>query len=390
MTAKQVDKELADLQARGIKNASVVTRYGGVYSVSTKKRVGSGAWGMEVLETNGMEIGVQSIDNILPGKAKRLHTGCTVGSDPEFFFKRDGEVVPSTEVIDNEEDGVTRDGFQGELNPRADSCREIAGRRIASAIVAAEKMAVKRGAHVSFQMSEIIDGKAWKNAPAEIKQFGCNPTTNVHEADFERPNGQRVKFRSAGGHIHLGLPTNLKSKYEDIVKVMDVVVGNTCVLIDRDPANARRRKYYGRAGEYRVKPYGLEYRVPSNFWLKHYVLWSMVSGLARNSISIVDEKLTKSLLDEFDMRKVRKAINENDYALALENFEKYSKWLRDNTIVSNTGIDCRNVDKFKKWATGGNPYSKLRIVSDHSIVRHWTTRSRKWMRGFESFISSIK
>lgn len=385
MTVEEINKKLADIEASGKKFATVISCFGGVRTIKSSERAAETDWGYYL---NGMD--VYNIEDIIAGKATSLNTTCSVGSDPEFFFKRNGEVVPSTDIIETETNSVTRDGFQGELNPRSDYCREIAGKRIAQAIVAAEKMAVKKGAHVSFQMSEIIDGKAWKNAPAEIKRFGCNPTTNVHEADFERPNGQRVKFRSAGGHIHLGLPARLKNKYEDIVKVMDVVVGNTCVLIDRDPANARRRKYYGRAGEYRVKPYGLEYRVPSNFWLKHYVLWSMVSGLARNAISIVDNKLTTKLLCEFDMKKVRKAINNNDYNLALENFNKYSKWLKDNNIYSDTGLDVRNVDKFSSWAQSKNPYVKLRITDDNSSIKHWKYRASNWMRGFERFISSVK
>ena len=39
---------------------------------------------------------------------------------------------------------------------------------------------------------------------------------------------------------------------------------------------AKRRELYGKAGAYRVKPYGVEYRVLSNFWLKSPALMQWV------------------------------------------------------------------------------------------------------------------
>lgn len=324
------------------------------------------------------------------GDIKNIRLHLRVGSDPEFFFVKDNKVIPSVEVIDTETNAVKRDGFQGELNPMADSCREVAGVRIARAITEANKIAKKVGATLTFNMSTVIEPDVWKRSASGLKRFGCNPTQNVHEKEFKRSTGMREKFRSAGGHVHIQLTDPLKRKVTEIVKVMDIMVGNTCVLIDRDPANARRRKIYGRAGEHRIKPYGLEYRVPSNFWLKHYVLWSMISGLARNACGIVHKGLHEELFKVVDFKDIRKAINENDYDLAMKNFLILKKFMLDNAIVSTYGVDCTNVDKFEKWASSKNPIGRLRIRTDEDVLRHWKSRTTRYMRGFETFISKIK
>jgi len=165
------------------------------------------------------------------------------------------------------------------------------------------------------------------------------------------------------------------------------VVGNTLVLLDRDESNITRRKNYGRAGEYRPKPYGLEYRVPSNFWLKHYVLWSLASGLMRNTIMHYRLKQTKNLLKRFDMKDIRNAINNNDYDLALQNFMKYAEFLKDMGIPMNTAISPHNVDKFLSWIGKPKPLAELGSLTDSAILRHWTPGGFVGRDGFEIFIS---
>jgi Phage phiEco32-like COOH.NH2 ligase-type 2 len=91
--------------------------------------------------------------------------------------------------------------------------------------------------------------------------FGCEPDMNAWSGKYNPPPKPPHKFmRSAGGHIHV--ETDLCS--QDLVKAMDFFLGVPSVLLD---SGTERRSMYGKAGAYRDKPYGVEYRTLSNFWI---------------------------------------------------------------------------------------------------------------------------
>lgn len=319
------------------------------------------------------------------------HPSLQFGSDPELFYEIKGVMVPSTQVIINDTELVTKDGFQVELHPPQTHCRQISASRIGRCLNEASLLGNIVGAKLSFKLAYRVDDKVWKKTNKATKMFGCHPTENAQEKNPKRVTGLREKFRAGGGHIHLGGLTGIeKRNLPTIIKIMDIVVGNTLVLLDRDEANITRRKNYGRAGEYRPKPYGLEYRVPSNFWLKHYVLWSLASGQMRNAIAYYRLGLTDELFKRFDMRDIRNAINNNDYDLALNNFMKYTEFLRDVNIPMNSAISVHNVDKFLSWIKEKNPLQKLGKLTDSSIRAHWVQGGFTGREGFELFINRIK
>jgi hypothetical protein len=51
-----------------------------------------------------------------------------------------------------------------------------------------------------------------------------------------------------------------------IARNLDITLGLRTLDWDRDRI---RRSMYGKAGAYRPKPYGIEYRTPSNKWVSH-------------------------------------------------------------------------------------------------------------------------
>lgn len=73
------------------------------------------------------------------------------------------------------------------------------------------------------------------------------------------PNG--IKF--FGGHIHIGYPVDLIPPHA-LARVMDALYYLQEVAYD---PQGPRREFYGQAGVFRPKAYGLEYRTPSNFWV---------------------------------------------------------------------------------------------------------------------------
>ncbi len=355
----------------------------GTYSrYSSEKLSVAGEWLENVW---GSMCRIDEIDAITQTPPLDSDIGNTLGSDPEFFFTKDGDVVPSTLVLTGREDRVVKDGFQGELNPHADTCRQVAGAHIGRALLEAYRIAQRQGLQLSLKVAHIISEPVWKNAPLTIKKFGCNPTINAHEKMFRRVTGLREKFRAAGGHIHVGgLHQKEKDDATKLVTLMDIFVGNTCVLIDRDPDNAIRRKNYGRAGEYRLKSYGIEYRVLSNFWLRHYILWSFCTALIRNALAFYRHGLYDEVVSKFDLKKVRQAINENNYDLALENF-KILKQIVIDKIALGQGLNAKRADKVERWLTSEDPLFFCKTMSQtidswESIVDTYDTP------GFEVFI----
>lgn len=335
-------------------------------------------------------VGLDSILAITAGNLNYLRVpSVALGSDPELFFIKDGQVVPSFKVILEESESVKRDGFQLELNPSADTCRERGGSYIAMAIREAQRIAASAGVELAFSVGHTISDEVWKNTPISVKRFGCHPTENVQEPKHKRVTGLRERFRAGAGHIHLGYSKTAIPDHELLVKVLDIVAGNTLVILDRDEANVMRRKNYGRAGEYRIKPYGLEYRVPSNFWLRHYVLWSLASGLCRNALGIVYSKLGEDLVSRYDMKDIRNAINNNDRDLAIKNLRIFVDFIKEHKLFSGTAFDFADADKFFNWISSDSPLARLPHTTTEETLASWEEKLTVGSMGFERFFGHV-
>lgn len=384
MIKKEVENKVKELKGK----VSLVLKNGRVLKTNSATLDFDG---VRSTEWYGSSIPFDEIKTIYSYKAiTGPNIRVSLGSDPELFVKKDNKVVPSKFVVPSGVREVTEDGFQIELNPSTDSCRQVSAAFIQSALNHADTAVQKiPGASLSLDVGVIIDDKTWKASDNDVKRFGCSPTSNAYEEKRKLPTGMRVKFRAGGGHIHLGLggPGNFKPKSKEaerkLVKLMDIFAGNTMVLLDRDSANARRRKHYGRAGEYRTKTYGLEYRVLSNFWLRGYLLWSLATAQLRTAILVQHLNLEDEVLGLFKESDIKKAINENDFDLAMQNFNILKEWMEKREVIIPAGINLLNVDKFIKWASSKDPLSTLPI-------ENFTGSFRSRSVGFERFIEQIK
>lgn len=180
----------------------------------------------------------------------------------------------------------------------------------------------------------------------------------------------------------------LKENADMVVNILDIVVGNTCVLIDRDPGNIERRKNYGRAGEYRLPKHGLEYRTLSNFWLRSYQTTSFVLALVRFGVCIANNlQATKHLMSLVDPEDITKAINNNDAVLAQKNFDKIKVYLSSLTCGSMSGpfpLQGTYVDLFEHFAKKG-----LDHWFKEDIMQHWLTHNWREKKGWERFLSTV-
>lgn len=328
----------------------------------------------------------------------------TFGCDPEFFFARKtkkgkaGKILGAEKIIP--EKGLVLDkagmysggktiidGVQAELNPKPFACRAYMGDNLSYLFRDVAKN-LKRGVGINWNPLVKVTPTEMKSLSEKNRILGCSPSINAYGEPKEMPDANKYMFRSAGGHIHIGIGT-IKSVEQAarVVKVLDIIVGNTCVLIDRDKGNIERRKVYGRAGEFRKPTHGIEYRVLSNFWLKHYVLMSMVFGLTRLGISFaMDEKESKRLMELVKEEDIRNAINNNDFDLAKANFEKIKPLIEEVSGI-NQSLHKGNLAAFDYVVCKGIGHW---IKGDP--LKHWTEVGAAGFNahgryGWESFLA---
>lgn len=105
----------------------------------------------------------------------------------------------------------------------------------------------------------IYDKDQMKHPMAHV--FGCEPDWCAWtDEENKKPVPPHEFMRSAGGHIHV----ETKKNPQAVVKAMDLFLSVPATVMDN---GEDRKKLYGSWGAYRPKPYGLEYRSLSNFWI---------------------------------------------------------------------------------------------------------------------------
>ena len=300
-----------------------------------------------------METSEVTTANIIPSKPRFDYgIGPFIGCDPEIFLEaEDGHIVGSERVIP--EKGVIapgayhvtrsqliQDGVQVELNPSAQTCRANVANEIAIIFRHLRKMLAGQKLKVSFRSVVEVDRKELDSLSEKSRTLGCAPSLNIYDSKATISVPKDFAGRSAGGHIHLGLDKSSLEPAGRLVQLLDLGLGNTFVLLERDPLVTERRKVYGRAGEHRLPKHGLEYRVLSNFWLRSYPLTSLAWGLARQIVALHLMKkgeYAKELLKQTDPAAVMKAINENDLGLAWKNFEVFAAFMEKFNFGSGSG-----------------------------------------------------
>jgi len=122
------------------------------------------------------------------------------------------------------------------------------------------------------------------------QEFGCDPDYNAYTLDVnESPKHENVgALRSCGGHVHVSSEAIAKDENSraEFVRILDLVLGVPSVVMDTDK---ERRKLYGKAGAYRNKDYGIEYRTLSNFWIQTQEHMSWLWDQVKKAEKMFDE-----------------------------------------------------------------------------------------------------
>jgi hypothetical protein len=122
------------------------------------------------------------------------------------------------------------------------------------------------------------------------------------------------------GHVSIGWDNPTESSQEDMVKAMDATLGLKSLFLDSD---TERKKLYGKAGCFRFRDYGIEYRTLSNFWIKTNESLAWVFDTTMEAIELVNSGKI-DLIKEKYADKIVEAINTNNKSLAQELLNEFS------------------------------------------------------------------
>lgn len=209
----------------------------------------------------------------------------TIGADPELFVRRksDGVIVSAHDLIPGtktEPHSVPRgaiqvDGVAAEFNVNpSEDCFQFTAN--IEGVQKALRGYLGTGYELVTEPVAFFDEKYFETLPKATRELGCNPDFNAWTGEVNDPPISPILdgkiMRSAAGHVHIGWTKDQKVTDKlhfmdccQVARQMDYFVGIWTLLWDPDN---RRRKMYGKAGAFRPKTYGGEYRTPSNMWLK--------------------------------------------------------------------------------------------------------------------------
>lgn len=316
-----------------------------------------------------------------------------LGCDPEFFFSRGGAIIGSERILSQSPTtALVIDGVQAELNPEPSSCREDLALHISSAMIHLRKHLNQfEGVTASFSGVIEVDSSELAALSEASSRLGCGASKNIHRlpsTSLKKIDASTYRVRSAGGHIHFGRTDDKRPKWLDpsVITLLDIMLGNTCVMLDKGAEQKERRKLYGRAGEYRTPPHGLEYRTLSNFWLRSYPLMSFVMGLARQTLAIkhAGSDHEQALLDCVNLDAITQAINENDHELAGANWVKVREFIKDRFASNSTyptfSLDHDSLHLFDHFVSRGIDY-----WFKEDPLEHWCLWDQMAYTGWERF-----
>lgn len=172
-----------------------------------------------------------------------------------------------------------------------------------------QKLRLNIKASAVFSDEELADPRA--------REFGCDADYNAWSGRRNpRPKADNPNLRSSGGHVHLSTSMNPQL----VARACDLWIGVPSVMIDLDKD---RRKLYGRAGTFRRKSYGVEYRTPSNFWLQSEDLMRWIYGASHAALGFASTDLETYDYLEPDSQRIQDCINNSDMGLAKELMDEY-------------------------------------------------------------------
>lgn len=255
-----------------------------------------------------------------------LKTGLlAVGADPEVFLFRGTQAISAEGRIggtkrdpvpmENLGEGFTKqeDNVAAEFNiPPAKTATEFdiaIGKALKhlSKQVATYALDIKCVPTATFTAEELMTPHAM--------ELGCDPDFCAWTGQ-QNPRPRAPEFmRTAAGHVHISWTDPTPEEQALYIKYLDLFLGVPSILVT--DANDRR-KLYGKAGCYRPKPYGVEYRTLDNFWLPVKKYRRHIFSTIQSAFPALTSKYNhwREDLEEWS-EEIQQAINDHDLDQAL-------------------------------------------------------------------------
>lgn len=251
----------------------------------------------------------------------------TVGSDPELVIV-DNALNPRSaiKVLRNDKQNPMDLG-DGVLFYADNALAELAFPPVApehgpSAVLAAIRKAISRlapagynlmaKAATTFSLRELRHRDAWA--------IGCSTNFDAYRW-APNPKGTFTSgLRTGSFHIHVGNAEWKAGKDKRLlaneskanaIKLLDLYLGLSSIVFDKDETSPFRRSLYGRAGEFRPTPYGVEYRVLGNYALRSERLIKLVFDLVSIAMSHIEAGTESKALAQLPQNDIVSIINNN-------------------------------------------------------------------------------
>jgi hypothetical protein len=200
-----------------------------------------------------------------------------VGADPEFFVGKGGLPLSAFGLVPGDKDtpykvdkgAVQVDGMALEFNidPAANEAEFITN---LDGVMTTLLSMVPDYEYINSPVAD-FGAEYLEQQPEVAKILGCEPDFNAYTMEPNPTPDAGRPFRTASGHVHVGWtkgvdphdPGHMRACAR-LARMMDFTLGVPSLIWDADD---RRRELYGKAGAFRPKSYGMEYRTLSNAWL---------------------------------------------------------------------------------------------------------------------------
>ena len=229
-----------------------------------------------------------------------------LGTDPEKLIRDpDGKPVPAHEFFPRQSEAkytnnfkLYRDGYMLEAWVAPHHCRAYLISRVCSAFECALSM-LPKGYTLDSIPAVRVDLKFLdkEGTPGDVSMFGCNPSINAYTLEQQIPaiDARTHPWRYGGTHMHCGMNREKARRVAPwfldemnrilLVKMWDRYLGVPLTAALDCPEQYLRRKWYGKAGEFRFQEYdqfnfGVEYRTPSQIF-NNYGVASWAFGIFR-------------------------------------------------------------------------------------------------------------